>query len=89
MPSPEARRDEKETAPPHGHWSIEPWPEPVDGGFLLHDVIPRCAGCLPEHSARVCIVVAAKRGSSIHSVFKKFTKSCFCWSVNPILKRWS
>ena len=59
------------------------------GGFLLRDVIPRCIGCLPEPSARVCIVVATKRGSSIHSVFRKFTKSCFCWSVNPILKRWS
>jgi hypothetical protein len=56
---------------------------------LLRDVIPRCAGFLPEHSARVCILFATKRGSSIHSVFKKFTKSCFCCCVKPMLKRWS
>jgi hypothetical protein len=60
-----------------------------DGSFLLSDIVLRCAGCLPEHRARVCIVVATKRGSSIHSVFRKFTKSCFCCAVKPMLKRWS
>jgi hypothetical protein len=23
-----------------------------------------------------------------YSVFRKFTRSCFCWSVNPMPKRW-
>ncbi len=38
----ESRRGpEKEAAPLHGHWIVEPWPEPVDGGSLLRDII-RC-----------------------------------------------
>ena len=56
---------------------VERWLEATTV-FCCATVIPRCVGCLPEHSARVCIVVATKRGSSIHSVFRKFTKSCFC-----------
>jgi Protein of unknown function (DUF3631)/CHC2 zinc finger len=36
----EARR-EKEAAPLHGHWIVEPWPEPVDGDSLLRDIIMR------------------------------------------------
>jgi hypothetical protein len=31
----------RETVPLHGHWVIEPWPEPVDGDSLLRDIIRR------------------------------------------------
>jgi putative DNA primase/helicase len=39
----EARRsgNERATAPLHGHWIVEPWPEPVDGDSLLRDIIQR------------------------------------------------
>jgi putative DNA primase/helicase len=36
----EARR-EKEVAPLHGHWIVEPWPDPVDDDSLLRDIIMR------------------------------------------------
>jgi hypothetical protein len=36
----EARRAEAEGAAPlHGHWLVEPWPEPVDGDALIRDII--------------------------------------------------
>jgi hypothetical protein len=36
----EVRRDEAESeAPLHGHWIVEPWPEPVDGDALIRDII--------------------------------------------------
>jgi putative DNA primase/helicase len=36
----EARRVEAETiALLHGHWYVEPWPEPVDGDALIRDII--------------------------------------------------
>jgi len=36
----EARRTEAEMqAPLHGHWFVEPWPEPVDGDALIRDII--------------------------------------------------
>jgi putative DNA primase/helicase len=36
----EARRVEAETAALlHGHWYVEPWPEPVDGDALIRDII--------------------------------------------------
>ena len=36
----EARRAEAESAAPlHGHWYVEPWPEPVDGDALIRDII--------------------------------------------------
>jgi hypothetical protein len=41
----EARRSQKEAAPMHGHWAVEPWPEPVDGDSLLRDIIR----CLRRH----------------------------------------
>jgi putative DNA primase/helicase len=38
----EARRAEDETqAPLHGHWLVEPWPEPVDGDALIRDIIAK------------------------------------------------
>jgi hypothetical protein len=37
----EARRDEKSAAPLHGHWNVEPWPEPVEGDSLLRDILRR------------------------------------------------
>jgi hypothetical protein len=39
----EARRLEREveTAPLHGHWTTDPWPETVDGDALLRDIIAR------------------------------------------------
>jgi hypothetical protein len=38
----EERRSEKVAAAPlHGHWSVEPWPEPVEGDSLLCDIIQR------------------------------------------------
>jgi hypothetical protein len=38
-----ARRSggERATAPLHGHWIVEPWPEQVDGDSLLRDIIER------------------------------------------------
>jgi putative DNA primase/helicase len=36
----EARRTEVEIhAPLHGHWFVEPWPEPADGDALIRDII--------------------------------------------------
>jgi hypothetical protein len=36
----EARRTEAESAAPlHGHWIVEPWPEPVDGDALIRDIM--------------------------------------------------
>jgi uncharacterized protein DUF3631/CHC2-type zinc finger protein len=37
----EARRGEKVPAPLHGHWVVEPWPEPVEGDSLLRNIIRR------------------------------------------------
>jgi len=37
----EERRGEQVAAPLHGHWSVEPWPEPVDGDSLVRDIIRR------------------------------------------------
>jgi hypothetical protein len=34
-------RARREAAPLHGHWIVEPWPEPVDGDSLLRDIIMR------------------------------------------------
>jgi Protein of unknown function (DUF3631)/CHC2 zinc finger len=34
-----ARREK--AAPLHGHWIVEPWPEPADGDSLLRDIIRR------------------------------------------------
>jgi hypothetical protein len=34
----QVRRD---AVPLHGHWIVEPWPEPVDGDSLLRDIIRR------------------------------------------------
>jgi putative DNA primase/helicase len=43
----EARRAEAEIAAPmHGHWFVEPWPEPVDGDALIRDIIRK----LQKHS---------------------------------------
>ena len=36
-----ARREDAQVAPLYGHWIVEPWPEPVDGGSLLRDIIRR------------------------------------------------
>ena len=44
-------------------------------GFLLRDIILRSA--------------ASTMVRGLHSVFRKFTKSCFCCAVKPMLKRWS
>jgi putative DNA primase/helicase len=36
----EARRAQAESAAPlHGHWYVEPWPEPADGDALIRDII--------------------------------------------------
>jgi Protein of unknown function (DUF3631)/CHC2 zinc finger len=36
----EARRaGAEDTAPLHGHWFVEPWPEPADGDALIRDII--------------------------------------------------
>jgi hypothetical protein len=36
----EARRAAPESAAPlHGHWFVEPWPEPADGDALIRDII--------------------------------------------------
>jgi hypothetical protein len=38
----ESRRVEAETkALLHGHWHVEPWPEPVDGDALIRDIIKK------------------------------------------------
>lgn len=37
----EARRSERTAAPMHGHWIVQPWPEPVDGNSLLRDIVQR------------------------------------------------
>ena len=38
----EARRAEAESAAPmHGHWYVEPWPEPADGDALIRDIIKK------------------------------------------------
>jgi hypothetical protein len=34
-------RARREAAPLHGHWIVEPWPEPVDGDSLLRDIVTR------------------------------------------------
>jgi Protein of unknown function (DUF3631) len=31
----------RDAVPLHGHWIVEPWPEPVDGDSLLRDIIRR------------------------------------------------
>lgn len=36
-----ALREAATVAPLYGHWVTEPWPEPVDGGSLLRDIIRR------------------------------------------------
>ena len=36
-----ARREDAQVAPLYGHWIVEPWPEPVEGGSLLRDIIKR------------------------------------------------
>jgi hypothetical protein len=33
-----ARREDAQVAPLYGHWIVEPWPEPVEGGSLLRDI---------------------------------------------------
>jgi hypothetical protein len=33
--------ERRSAAPLHGHWIVEPWPEPVDGDSLLRDIIQR------------------------------------------------
>jgi hypothetical protein len=36
----EARRTQADSAAPlHGHWYVEPWPEPVDGDALIRDIM--------------------------------------------------
>lgn len=40
-----ARREDAEIAPLYGHWIVEPWPEPVEGGSLLRDIIKRVPLC--------------------------------------------
>jgi hypothetical protein len=36
----EARRAQTESAAPlHGHWFVEPWPEPADGDALIRDIM--------------------------------------------------
>jgi hypothetical protein len=39
----EARRSENrnKATPLHGHWIVEPWPEPIDGDALLRDIMQR------------------------------------------------
>lgn len=36
-----ARREDAAVAPLYGHWEVEPWPDPVEGGSLLRDIIKR------------------------------------------------
>jgi hypothetical protein len=36
-----ARREDAQVAPLYGHWIVEPWPEPVEGGSLLRHIIKR------------------------------------------------
>jgi hypothetical protein len=33
------RAKENQPAPLHGHWIVEPWPEPADGDALIRDII--------------------------------------------------
>ena len=33
--------ERRSAAPLHGHWVVEPWPDPVDGDSLLRDIIGR------------------------------------------------
>jgi hypothetical protein len=35
------RREDAVAAPLYGHWTVEPWPEPVEGDSLLRDIIRR------------------------------------------------
>jgi hypothetical protein len=52
------RRDEKEAAPLHGHWNVEPWPEPADGDSLLRDIIRRIhrhVVCSPEDALTIAL----------------------------------
>jgi hypothetical protein len=44
--------------------------------------------CLADHCIRSRKVPFAAV-CELQSVFRKLTKSCFCWSVKPMLKRWS
>lgn len=37
----EEARGHREAAPLHGHWIVEPWPEPADGDSLLRDIVRR------------------------------------------------
>jgi hypothetical protein len=83
VPSLEARRGEKEA------WSLDPWLEPVATAGFCGAASFRAAPVVCPSIVRAFASIGAKRGSSIHSVFRKFTKSCFCCCVKPILKRWS
>jgi hypothetical protein len=76
MPSLEARRGEKEALPLHGQRALSSVGRSYStAGSLLRDIIQRSA--------------ASTMVRGLHSVFRKFTKSCFCWFVKPILKRCS
>lgn len=54
----EARRSEKVAAPLHGHWSVAPWPDPVEGDLLLRDIIRRIqmhVVCSPEDALVIAL----------------------------------
>ena len=54
----EARRSDKVAAPLHGHWNVEPRPEPVEGDSLLRDIIRRIhrhVVCSPEDALVIAL----------------------------------
>ena len=36
-----SKKQQTDVAPLHSHWTVKPWPEPVDGDALLRDLIAR------------------------------------------------
>jgi hypothetical protein len=66
-------RARREAAPLHGHWIVEPWPEPVDGDSLLRDIITRLhrhVVCSHEDALAIALWVMlawVHEGVAIHS----------------------
>jgi hypothetical protein len=63
----------RESAPLHGHWIVEPWPDPVDGDSPLRDIITRLhrhVVCSLEDAVAIALWIMlawVHEGVAIHS----------------------